>query len=175
MSYSIGDFLHLFDRPSFFYIERSATRIESMSTIQLRHADSEEDLLASFEVMKELRPNLSDAAAFAAQVRRQAEQGYRLLAVWRDGRVVALAGYRVTENLIYGPFVYIDDLVSSSSERRSGLGATLIDAVRDEARKLGCKNLILDTGLANSLAQRFYFRQGLLARGLHFGQSLSAE
>ena len=48
----------------------------------------------------------------------------------------------------------------------------MIDAVREEARRLGCAYLVLDTGLANSLAQRFYFRQRLLSKGLHFSQAL---
>jgi len=37
---------------------------------------------------------------------------------------------------------------------------------------LGCKNFVLDTGLHMALAQRFYFRQGLLARGMHFVEAL---
>jgi len=146
-----------------------------MSDFQLTHVDSDEEHLACFDVMHELRPHLTDAAAFVAQVRRQAAQGYRLLAARQDGRVVALAGYRVTENLIYGRFVYIDDLVASSGARRHGLGAALIDAVRDEAKSQGCAYLVLDTALANALGQRFYFRQGLLARGLHFGQPLQVD
>ncbi|MFT4065462.1 GNAT family N-acetyltransferase [Paraburkholderia sp.] len=146
-----------------------------MSPFQLRHADSDEEREACFDVMRELRPHLTDAAAFAGQVRRQAGEGYRLLAASRDGRVVALAGYRVMENLLYGRFVYIDDLVASSGARRHGLGAALIDAVREEAKNRGCAYLVLDTGLANALGQRFYFRHGLLARGLHFGQSLQGE
>jgi GNAT superfamily N-acetyltransferase len=175
MAYSIANFLHLSDGSSFFYIEGSEARNDSMSHFRLIPVDSDEAHLACFDVMQELRPHLTDAAAFVAQVRRQATHGYRLLAAWQDGRVVALAGYRVTENLLYGRFAYIDDLVASSVARRHGLGAALIDAVRDEAKSLGCANLVLDTGLANALGQRFYFRQGLLARGLHFGQALQAE
>lgn len=144
-----------------------------MSAFQLTHIGTDDERLACFDVMRELRPHLSDAAAFAAQVCRQAEHGYRLLAAWQDGRVVALAGYRITENLLYGRFAYIDDLVASHDARRHGVGAALIDAVRDEARNLGCAHLVLDTALANALGQRFYFRQGLLARGLHFGQPLT--
>jgi hypothetical protein len=35
-------------------------------------------------------------------------------------------------------------------------------------------HLVLDTVLGSSLAQRFYFRQGLLSEGLHFNQALHA-
>jgi ribosomal protein S18 acetylase RimI-like enzyme len=62
--------------------------------------------------------------------------------------------------------------VTTVSARQHGLGATLIDALREEARRQQCANFVLDTGLGNPLAQRFYFRQGLLAFGMHFRQQL---
>ncbi|MEX3985339.1 GNAT family N-acetyltransferase [Paraburkholderia sp. EG287A] len=143
-----------------------------MSTFRLSLIDADQHYQAAFGVMRELRPHLTDAATFSAQVRRQAEQGYRLLAAWQGDQVKALAGYRLQENLLYGRFLYIDDLITTSDARGHGLGARLIDALRDEARRQGCANLVLDTGLGNSLGQRFYFRQGLLATGMHFRQSL---
>ncbi|MCA3855236.1 GNAT family N-acetyltransferase, partial [Burkholderia sp.] len=67
-----------------------------------------------------------------------------------------------------------DDLVATEHARSQRLGERLLDAVRDDARQHGCRHLVLDTGLSNALAQRFYFRQGLLSRGMHFSQSLQA-
>lgn len=143
-----------------------------MSPLRLRHIETDADCLASFEVMRELRPHLGDGQAYIRQLRRQAGQGYRLLAAWREERVVGLAGYRPQENLIYGRFIYIDDLVTTDEVRRHGVGAMLIDAVREQARREDCAQLVLDTGLGNALAQRFYFRQGLLSAALHFRQAL---
>jgi GNAT superfamily N-acetyltransferase len=149
--------------------------MEMEMNAQLRHVETNHDFHAAFTVMRELRPHLVDADGFMAQVERQAHQGYRLLAAWQGTEVVGLAGYRHQENLIYGRFIYIDDLVTTASVRSSGVGAALINAVREEAYRHGCRQLILDTALGNSLAQRFYFRQGLLSRALHFGQALSRE
>ncbi|MFT4268854.1 MAG: GNAT family N-acetyltransferase [Xenophilus sp.] len=143
-----------------------------MSTFRLSPIDIDQDYLACFDVMHELRPHLSDAAAFAAQACRQARQGYRLLAAWQGGQVMGLAGYRVQENLLYGRFFYVDDLVAVASARRQGLGGLLIEALREEAQRQDCAHLVLDTALGNALAQRFYFRQGLLPKGLHFSQAL---
>ncbi|RZA32990.1 MAG: GNAT family N-acetyltransferase [Lysobacteraceae bacterium] len=143
-----------------------------MSTFQLRHIDSDEDYHACFDVMRELRPHLPDRDTFTAQALRQAGQGYRLLAAWQGGQVKGLAGYRVLENLLYGRFLYVDDLVAGFDARRRGLGGLLIDALREDAQRQGCAHLVLDTALANALGQRFYFRQGLLAKGMHFSQQL---
>ncbi|WP_409299848.1 GNAT family N-acetyltransferase [Pseudomonas sp. KCJK8993] len=141
----------------------------------LQHLDSEAALAASFDLMRVLRPQLSSPAAYVAQVARQTEQGYRLLAAWEAEHIVGLAGYRTLENLLYGHFIYVDDLVVCPQLQRSGVGARLLSAVRDEAVQRQCEHVVLDTGLHMPLAQRFYFRQGLLARGMHFTQRLRGE
>ncbi|MCY1054455.1 GNAT family N-acetyltransferase [Nannocystis sp. SCPEA4] len=141
--------------------------------ISLRHAEQDDELRACFAAMVALRPGLQDAEELRTRVRRQQAQGYRLLAAWRAEEALGLAGYRELENLIYGRFVYVDDLVVREDVRREQLGERLLAAVAAEARRLGCARLVLDTGLGNALAQRFYFRQGMLAVGMHFGRSLA--
>lgn len=140
--------------------------------IELLHLESDAQLRAAFPVMQVLRPQLLDAEAFIERVRRQARQGYRLLGACGGGQVLALAGYRELENLIHGCFIYVDDLVAESQCRSQGLGGQLLDELALIGSQLGCQRLVLDTALANSLAQRFYFRQGLLSTGLHFSRPL---
>ncbi|MDR6476335.1 GNAT family N-acetyltransferase [Paraburkholderia sp. SIMBA_055] len=138
-----------------------------------KHLDSPDEWTQAFPVMQELRPHLQDAASFARQMRRQREEHYRLLAA-RDasGAVLGLAGYRLQTNTLYGRFLYVDDLVVTARQQRSGIGAGLLDQVRDIARRSDCAHLVLDTGLHMPFAQRFYFRNGLLAKGMHFVESL---
>ena len=114
-------------------------------------------------VMRQLRPGLRDAEALLAAMATQRPQGYRLLAAWHDGRAVALAGYRLQDNLIHGHFLYVDDLVTCETARGQGLGERLLSELREIGRSAACNRLLLDTALSNSLAQRFYFRSGLLA------------
>jgi GNAT superfamily N-acetyltransferase len=141
-------------------------------TVEIRPAETPAELRACFPVMQVLRPHLTDASELVARIERQAEQGYRLLAAWRDTAVIGAAGYRMQENLIRGRFCYVDDLVVAEAERRNGLGARLLDAVAIEARRAGCGRLTLDTGLDNLLGQRFYFRYGMLPASLRFGMQL---
>jgi GNAT superfamily N-acetyltransferase len=143
-----------------------------MRAIELRHAETAPEIVACFPVMLSLRPHLSGPDELVARVTRQREAGYRLLAGWRDGVPVALAGYRVEENLIHGRFIYVDDLVSAESARREGLGAVMLDGVAAIGRELGLTRLVLDTAIDNVFAHRFYYRQGLLARALRFSREL---
>ena len=146
-----------------------------MADIALRHAETDEEIAACFPVMAQLRPHLADAAELVARVGRQRAAGYRLLAAWRDGTPVGLAGYRIEENLIHGRFLYVDDLVTTAAARRHGIGARLLDAVAEEGRGLGCGRLVLDTALDNVLGHRFYYRQGLLARALRFSGDIAVR
>ena len=141
----------------------------------LQHLEDEPALRVSFDLMRVLRPHLRDPATYSTQLLRQVAQGYRLLAAWQEHTLVGLAGYREMENLIYSRFIYVDDLVVSPDLQRSGVGSRLLSRVREEAMPRQCDHLVLDTGLHMALAQRFYFRQGLLAHGMHFTQTLTGE
>lgn len=81
------------------------------SGIQLRLVTGADDVRRSFNVMNGLRPNIEAAAEYADRVERQMQQGYLLLGAWRAEEVLGLAGYRHLENLLYGRFTYVDDLV----------------------------------------------------------------
>ena len=99
----------------------------------LRHAETDGDLRACWPVMQQLRPHLVSVDDFISRVHRQRTQGYRLLAVWQGNTAVALAGYRLQENLVYGHFLYLDDLVTDASARGSQWGARLIEAMAHTA------------------------------------------
>lgn len=143
-----------------------------MSTDALFHPETDAEVLACLPVMQELRPHLREGDAFVAQVRRQADHGYRLLALRRGGEILACAGYRVTESLVRGRFLYVDDLVTRNDERSRGHGERLLHALVAEARAAGCRTLVLDSGLDNRHAHRFYLRQRLDIRAFRFAMEL---
>jgi GNAT superfamily N-acetyltransferase len=144
-----------------------------LSPADIRPVEDEAGASACWPLMRQLRPHLESEAAFVSRWHRQVASGYRLLALYRDGRPVALAGFRVQENLVYGPHLYVDDLVTDEAERSAGHGARLMARLVEEGRALGCARLVLDTPLTNVLGHRFYYRNGLLATALRFGQPLS--
>ncbi len=141
----------------------------------LRHLETPEEWRACLPLMRELRPHLAHADDFIERLARMHQENYRLLAVMREGQAVALAGYRYQENLIYGRFMYVDDLVVDPSARGSRWGARLIAELDQLARGADCDKLVLDTGLGNALAQRFYFRQGLLTSAIRFSKPLKGS
>ncbi|MBB1593063.1 GNAT family N-acetyltransferase [Achromobacter sp. UMC46] len=143
-----------------------------MTDSALKHIETDDELHACLPLMRELRPHLADAGDFVARIARMRAESYRLLAAVDADQVVALAGYRYQENLIYGRFMYVDDLVVDSTRRSGRWGARLLLALEGMARAAGCAKFVLDTGLSNALAQRFYFRQGLLTSAIRFSKLL---
>jgi GNAT superfamily N-acetyltransferase len=140
---------------------------------ELRYVEDDAAAARCFPLMRELRPHLQSAAEFVERWRRQTEAGYRLLVIWRGEVPVALAGWRLQENLVYGRFLYVDDLVATEAERSCGHGARLMKELVAEGRRQGVARLTLDTALSNVLGHRFYYRNGLLATALRFGIALT--
>lgn len=179
MSQSILRFLALLHEPLYRYstatvnfeIGITVMPLSDESFIHIGPAQIE----AAFAVMKELRPHLTDLEKFSEQIGRQKQSDYHLVGMYdRDDRsqLIGLVGYRFTENFLYGRHVYVDDLIVTEACRRANAGAQLLKFARTSAIEAGCKHFVLDTGLHMPLAQRFYFRNGLLAKGMHFVEPL---
>ena len=138
----------------------------------VRAAVSDEEIRLCFPVMQQLRPHL-DADGFLAQVRRQQHEGYRLAMALAADQVVAVAGYRLGQNLAWGRYMYIDDLVTDASRRSSGHGAKLLRWLRQTACEAGCAELHLDSGVQRHDAHRFYLVHGMKIASHHFSEELS--
>lgn len=128
---------------------------------------SERDLRRAFLVIQELRKHL-DEDEFVARVRRQACDGYRIAVLTVDGGVVAVAGFRMSESLAWGRYLYVDDLVTTERVRSMRYGAALLDWLENKARKEGCREVHLDSGTQRAKAHAFYARQGYVAPATHF-------
>lgn len=64
--------------------------------------------------------------------------------------------------------MYVDDLVTVSTERSKGHGKALLEWLQDRARADGCAELHLDSGMQRTDAHRFYERNGVHVSGYHF-------
>ena len=98
--------------------------------------------------------------------------GLRLACIRADGCVVAVAGYRLSTNLFYGKHLYVDDLVTTDSERSKGYGKELLAWLRALAVENDCDAFHLDSGVQRKRAHQFYLREGLELSSYHFSERL---
>jgi GNAT superfamily N-acetyltransferase len=103
--------------------------------------------------------------------------GYRLIGAFvpEDERAVAAAGFRVADSLAWGHYLYVDDLSTAPDARRRGHGGALLDWLLDEARRLQCGQLHLDSGTGSERfdAHRLYHARGLSIYSHHFARGLT--
>ena len=137
----------------------------------MKRAVTDQEIEACFDVMSELRPQLK-RQQFLEIVRGMEQDGYRLAGIMDQGRVVAVAGYRIATNLFMGKHLYVDDLVTSETVRSQGYGEQMIQWLRDEAVDAGCNYYHLDSGTHRDQAHKFYFKQGMTIASYHFSEKL---
>jgi GNAT superfamily N-acetyltransferase len=126
----------------------------------------------AFEAMRVLRPRYDDRDAWTRRIDElQRPEGYRLVATFDGGDdAVAVAGFRVGHNLAWGHFVYVDDLSTLPAVRGRGHAEALMRWIFDEAKRLGCDEVHLDSGAIPErwAAHRLYHRLGMSISSHHF-------
>jgi len=130
-------------------------RESGTAEISLTHSD--DDIRKCFAVMSELRTEIRETD-FVETVRRLEREGFRIAFLEEGGDVKAVAGFRIMENLDNGRFLYVDDLVTKSSERSKRYGQGLFDWLLAYGTSQECKALSLDSGVQRFDAHRFYLR-----------------
>jgi len=135
-------------------------------------AETDDDIKKCFDVLSELRPHL-EKNKFLNTVLEMKKQGFKIVYIEESGKVVAAAGYRITNNLFMGKNLYVDDLVTSDKERSKGYGEKLIQWLRQEAINEKCNILHLDSGTHRGEAHKFYFKQGFTIASYHFSENLN--
>jgi len=138
----------------------------------IRVATTDTEITACYRVMRELRPHIAEEQ-FLPRVRGQERAGYRLAYIQESTGVVAVAGFRVGENLAWGRFLYVDDLVVLPGHRSKGYGARLLSWLKERAAMEGCEQLHLDSGIQRKEAHRFYEREGMTMASLHFVEKIA--
>jgi GNAT superfamily N-acetyltransferase len=139
--------------------------------MQPKTIQTEAEIRACFETYQHLRPHLSEGE-FVAQVLRQMQSGFQIVAIEEDGRVVSAVGFRMSEYLAWGKIIYIDDLISHPDARGKGYGSTLLQYVKALAIEHGCNAVHLDSGYQRNDAHRVYLNNGFIMTSHHFAMKL---
>jgi GNAT superfamily N-acetyltransferase len=138
----------------------------------IRLAQTDEEIQSCYPVMAELRPHVA-ADEFLRRVKQQtASAGYRL-AFLQTTEVKAVAGFRISECLAWGRFLYVDDLVAQSADRSKGYGGALFDWLVAHARAEQCAQFHLDSGVQRFAAHRFYLHKRMIIECHHFALRLT--
>ncbi|HXI14317.1 MAG TPA: GNAT family N-acetyltransferase [Thermoanaerobaculia bacterium] len=130
-------------------------------------ARTEQEILACYPVMAELRPHIPQDDFVQVVTRLQRDAGFQM-ACLTDGDIKAVAGFRISEWLGGGRYLEIEDLATKSDARSKGYGGTLLDWLVEHARKHECHHLKLVSNTSRLDAHRFYLRKGMSLDAYYF-------
>jgi GNAT superfamily N-acetyltransferase len=145
----------------------------------IRELAPEETALA-WPALRELRPHVASAEELIRLViAAQRAEGYRLAGSFAEGdqEPAGVAGFRMLHMLAWGRVLYVDDLVTREARRGEGHADALMRWLVEEAARLGCAQLHLDSGVQREreTAHRFYFNHRLRISAYHFSRELKAD
>lgn len=124
-----------------------------------------------FAAMRELRTHLKSEGDFVQRVDEvQRPQGYRLIGSFEPDveAAAAVAGFWTSNCLSAGFYLYVDDLVTQEGYRARGHADGLLEWMVEEARRLGCGVVRLDSATHRRDAHRFYLKHGMDIVSFHF-------
>ncbi|UJR15006.1 hypothetical protein I4U23_001983 [Adineta vaga] len=141
----------------------SNDQIRVIDITELPEEENEKFLSSAQDVFRQLRPHLpTDSKQYITQIRNICRTGpaRMIVAINETNEILGLSVYRFTENMNFGKHIYCDDLVTNEQKRSSGVGRCLINYMKNEGKKSGIDQLILDSGCQRGRAHKFYHREG---------------
>ncbi len=139
--------------------------------MEIKEAISKEDFLSCWEVVHELRPHL-EKEQYLTLLLYMLDEGYKMIYIKDQGKVVSFCGYRKTTMLHRGRSIYIDDLCTLPEARGKGHGKTLLEHVIRESKKEELKSIHLDSGYNRHEAHRLYLHADFRITAHHFEMNL---
>jgi GNAT superfamily N-acetyltransferase len=135
--------------------------------MKIAYATTTGDITRCFEVMKELRPH-HNLESFLITMNDMKKEGYHLLYLEDEGRLVSVAGFRFTTTLYDGLIIDFDDFVTLTDGRSKGYGAMMFDHLTDIAKEKGIKAIHLNSAHHRYDAHRFYLNKKMKIIAHHF-------
>jgi len=113
--------------------------------------------------------NKEDFTLFVSEMKGT---GYQCIGAYEDGKLIATVGFWIGVRFYCGKYMYVNNFVVDSNQRGKGIGSQVMEWLEEEAKRLGCKAVVLDSYVTNSAAHRFYFGKGYSISNFHFKKDM---
>jgi GNAT superfamily N-acetyltransferase len=148
------------------------SRQATTNIVQIAVAKTDQEIAACYPVMAELRPHLEKAEFVETITRLSKLHNFSLIYLTEGGAIKAVAGIRIAEWLYTGRYLEIEDLITSADARSTGYGGQLFDWICADAKRQGCAQVRLVSGVQRKDAHRFYERKGMKFEAHYYSLNL---
>lgn len=133
-----------------------------------------DEMLAYHEFIKLLYPKLS-LNDYRNLLNEMLPHNYKQIVMLENDKPVGLSGYWISYRLWCGKYIDVDNVIVHPEYRSKGIGKTMMDYLSELGKNEGCNISVLDVYVDNFKAQKFYYREGYIARGYHFLKPLNLK
>ncbi|MED3713873.1 GNAT family N-acetyltransferase [Bacillus thermocopriae] len=130
--------------------------LTTSQSITIKELTTKQEWMDAFPVMKQLRTHLDEESYLKLVEEAVQKEGYRMVALYENGKIVAVSGFMPMITLYNGKFIWVCDLVTDSSQRSKGHGESLLSYIENWAKENGYPIISLSSGLQRKDAHRFY-------------------
>jgi GNAT superfamily N-acetyltransferase len=136
-------------------------------SFQIQQLETLETMLAQHQFIQHLYPKMS-VQDYEQLLQQMIPHHYKQIIVSDENKIVGLSGYWINHRLWCGKYVDVDNVIVHPDYRSKGIGKLMMQWIEEEGKRLGCNISVLDVYVDNFKAQKFYYREGYIARGYHF-------
>ncbi len=133
----------------------------------IEYANTSERVLKCYEVINNLRPNISHENILDV-FQKMERENYQIIFIEDNNKPVSFAGFRYITHFYAGNIIYIDDLNTLPNHRGKGYAGKLLDHIFEIARAKKLDALHLDSGHQRFEAHRLYLNKGFIIGSHHF-------
>jgi GNAT superfamily N-acetyltransferase len=134
-------------------------------------AITDQQITMCWEAIQVLRPTL-DFNNYVSKIKEMQKEGYQLIYIKDENKVVSIAGYRIYTMLYAGKILYIDDLSTLEIARGKGFASQLLKHLEELALTNNCTSMHLDSGPQRTVAHKLYFNENFTISSFHFSKPL---
>lgn len=135
--------------------------------MQIKELSSDIEIKDSFNIMTQIYQDLSEEK-YISNLKIAMENGYKMAAVYKEGKIIAVIGINVIDDIRHGKAIRIEDFMICRSNRGIGAGKMLLKWVDWQYLKFEAEIIISNIDSDRKESHKIFLREGFEIDGISF-------
>jgi len=127
----------------------------------------ENEIFIIIPLLVQLYPNLP-TETIKSRLEEIKNLNWACLGIFDKDSLVGISGYWLNTRLYCGKYLYVDHFVVNDAFRETGVGALLMQKIKEIADQNLCSHICLDTFTGNLQAQHYWSKHQFNIVGFHY-------